>query len=98
MDYTENRKTKNSRQARAMAPVRATRNESQSVEGGCAAPARRRGRARAAPWQFHEGVLLMELSPPDGNAAPRLNDVELTPTALEFHTPDREVVRMLPPA
>jgi RIO kinase 1 len=32
------------------------------------------------PYNFHEGVLLMELvTDAEGNAAPRLNDVELTP-------------------
>ena len=32
------------------------------------------------PYSFHAGVLLMELVTDEhGNAAPRLNDVELTP-------------------
>ena len=50
------------------------------------------------PYNFHDGVLLMELVTDDeGNAAPRLNDVELTPEiALELHHRlIREVVRML---
>jgi len=35
------------------------------------------------PYNFHEGVLLMELvTDADGNAAPRLNDVSFTATKL----------------
>jgi len=50
------------------------------------------------PFNFHEGVLLMELvTDAAGNAAPRLNDVELTPElAVQLHEQlVREVVRML---
>ena len=50
------------------------------------------------PYNFHEGVLLMELvTDAEGNAAPRLNDVELTPElALDLHHRlIGEVVRML---
>ena len=50
------------------------------------------------PYNFHEGVLLMELvADEEGNAAPRLNDVELTPEiAVDLHERlIREVVRML---
>jgi len=50
------------------------------------------------PHNFIEGVLLMELiTDADGNAAPRLNDLELThEQALEFHQfLIREVVKML---
>jgi RIO kinase 1 len=50
------------------------------------------------PYNFHEGVLLMELvADGEGNAAPRLNDVELTPEdAAGLHERlIREVVRML---
>jgi RIO kinase 1 len=50
------------------------------------------------PYNFHEGVLLMELvADADGNAAPRLNDVPFTEDeAIVHHTIlIREVVRML---
>jgi RIO kinase 1 len=50
------------------------------------------------PHNFQDGVLLMELVTDDeGNAAPRLNDVALTPgLAIELHHRlIREVVRML---
>jgi RIO kinase 1 len=50
------------------------------------------------PYNFHEGVLLMELvADADGNAAPRLNDVSFTEDeALAHHrTLIGEVVRML---
>ncbi len=50
------------------------------------------------PYNFHAGVLLMELvADEEGNAAPRLNDVELTPeVAVDLHGRlVREVVRML---
>jgi RIO kinase 1 len=50
------------------------------------------------PYNFHAGVLLMELvADEEGNAAPRLNDLVFTPdVALELHNDlVREVVRML---
>jgi RIO kinase 1 len=50
------------------------------------------------PYNFHEGVLVMELvTDEEGNAAPRLNDVDFSADlALEFHERlIREVVRML---
>ena len=50
------------------------------------------------PHNFHDGVLLMELvSDEHGDAAPRLNDVELTPEQARVHhaTLLLEVVRML---
>jgi RIO kinase 1 len=50
------------------------------------------------PYNFHEGVLLMELvTDEDGNAAPRLNDLDFTPEqATQLHERlIREVVRML---
>ena len=103
VDYTENRKTRNSRQARAMA--KGTRYGRQSQERAwqnAEVDALRRLAAAGVrvpqPYNFHEGVLLMELvTDAEGNAAPRLNDVELSPDeALDFH--QRlivEVVRML---
>jgi RIO kinase 1 len=50
------------------------------------------------PYNFHEGVLLMELlTDTEGNAAPRLNDLALTAElAREYHLIlIRQVVRML---
>ena len=51
------------------------------------------------PYNFHEGVLLMELvTDAEGDAAPRLNDVELharARRALHHAALIREVVRML---
>jgi RIO kinase 1 len=50
------------------------------------------------PYNFHEGVLLMELvTDAEGNAAPRLADLEFTPEeAIEFHRRlVREAVYML---
>ena len=103
VDYTENRKTKNSRQARAMA--KRTRYGRQSTERAwqsAEVDALRRLAAAGVrvpkPYNFHEGVLIMDLvADADGNAAPRLNDVHLSAEeALEFHgLLVREVVRML---
>ena len=50
------------------------------------------------PYNFHDGVLLMELVADEhGDAAPRLNDVAFTPEQARLHhaTLLREVVRML---
>jgi RIO kinase 1 len=103
VDYTENRKTKNSRQARAMAKGsrfgRAAQEQAwQSAEVDALRRLAAAGVRVPKPWQFHEGVLLMELvADAEGNAAPRLNDVELTSgLALEFHRQLIDgVVRML---
>jgi RIO kinase 1 len=103
VDYTENRKTKNSRQARAMA--KGTRFGRQSQEAAWqSAEVQALYRLAAAgvrvpePYGFHEGVLLMELvTDAEGNAAPRLNDVDFS--AAEAVTTHNalivEVVRML---
>jgi RIO kinase 1 len=103
VDYTENRKTKNTRQARAMA--KGTRFGRQAQEAAWqSAEVSALFRLAAAgvrvphPYTFHDGVLVMELvADAEGNAAPRLNDVELTPEhALELHHQLLgEVVRML---
>ena len=103
VDYTENRKTKNSRQARAMA--KGTRYGRASQEAAWqSAEVQALYRLAAAgvrvpePYGFHEGVLLMELvADADGNAAPRLNDVEFDADgALDMHRQlIGEVVRML---
>src|SRR6478735_8483712 len=103
VDYTENRKTKNSRQARAMAKGTRFGRESQE-EAWQNAEVDALYRLAAAgvrvpqPYNFHEGVLLMELvADSDGNAAPRLNDLVLTAElAREYHHMlIRQVVRML---
>jgi RIO kinase 1 len=103
VDYTENRKTKNSRQARAIAKRTRFGRESQeaawqSAEVDALYRLAAAGVRVPRPHGFHAGVLLMELVTDDaGNAAPRLNDVELGPaTALDLHGRlIGEVVRML---
>jgi RIO kinase 1 len=80
VDYTENRKVRNSRQARAMA---------KGTRYGMRVP---------APINFLDGVLLMELVADEhGEAAPRLNDVLLTPEQAHEHHAMllTQVVRML---
>src|SRR5687768_14383412 len=103
VDYTENRKTKNSRQARAMAKGTRFGRESQELAWQSAEVSALFRLAAAGvrvpkPFGFHAGVLLMELVTDEtGNAAPRLNDVELTAdVAIDLHDRlVREVVRML---
>lgn len=103
VDYTENRKTKNSRQARAIAKGTRFGRESQerawqSAEVGALFRLAAAGVRVPCPYTFHAGVLLMELVTDDeGNAAPRLNDVQLAPEiAIDLHRRlIREVVRML---
>ncbi len=103
VDYTENRKTKNSRQARAMA--KGTKFGRQAMEAAWqSAEVDALYRLAAAgvrvprPINFHEGVLLMELvCDADGSAAPRLNDMNFSAEDARAHhaTLMREVVRML---
>lgn len=103
VDYTENRKTKNTRQARAMA--KGTRFGRQSQEAAWQnAEVDALYRLAAAgvrvpkPYNFHEGVLLMELvTDAQGEAAPRLSDLNFTPeqARLYHHILLTEVVRML---
>jgi RIO kinase 1 len=103
VDYTENRRTKNSRQARAMAKRTRFGREAQeqawqSAEVSALFRLAAAGVRVPRPYHFHAGVLLMELVGDDeGNAAPRLNDVECTAEeALALHGRlVREVVRML---
>jgi RIO kinase 1 len=103
VDYTENRRTKNSRQARAMAKGTRFGREAQerawqSAEVDALYRLAAAGVRVPRPYNFHEGVLLMELvTDAEGNAAPRLNDVELSAAyATELHDAlVREVVRML---
>jgi len=103
VDYTENRKTKSSRQARAMAKGTRYGRESrekawQSAEVDALYRLAAAGVRVPKPYNFHEGVLLMELvTDAEGNAAARLNDVSLTPDQAELYHERliREVVRML---
>ena len=103
VDYTENRKTKNTRQARAMAKGTRFGRESQeaawqNAEVDALYRLAAAGVRVPKPYNFHEGVLLMELvTDAQGNAAPRLNDVEFTPEiAIKYHHAlIIEVVRML---
>jgi RIO kinase 1 len=103
VDYTENRKVKNSRQARAMAKGTRYGREAQeeawqNAEVDALYRLARAGVRVPTPYNFHAGVLLMELvTDADGNAAPRLNDVEFTPeqARTHFHALIRQVVLML---
>lgn len=103
VDYTENRRVKNTRQARAMA--KGTRYGRQAQEAAWqSAEVDALYRLAAAgvrvprPLNFHDGVLLMELvTDAHGDAAPRLNDVAFTPEEARRHHAAllAEVVRML---
>ena len=103
VDYTEGRKVKNSRRARAMEKGsrygRKAKEEAwQSTEVDALYRLAAAGVRVPRPYNFIDGVLLMELvTDGEGDPAPRLNDVVLTPgEAREFHrTLIREVVRML---
>jgi RIO kinase 1 len=103
VDYTENRKVKNSRSARAMAKgSKFGRQEQEAAWQSAEVDALYRLAAAGVrvpqPINFHDGVLLMELvTDAHGDAAPRLNDVAFTPEqALQHHaTLIAEVVRML---
>ena len=103
VDYTENRKVKNTRQARAMAKGTKFGRESaeaawQSAEVDALYRLAAAGVRVPKPHNFCDGVLLMELvTDAHGDAAPRLNDVEFTPEDARAHhaTLLVEVVRML---
>jgi RIO kinase 1 len=103
VDYTENRKVKNSRSARAMAKgSKFGRQEQEAAWQSAEVDALYRLAAAGVrvpqPINFHDGVLLMELvTDAHGDAAPRLNDVAFTEAqALQHHaTLVGEVVRML---
>ena len=103
VDYTENRKVKNTRQARAMAKGTRFGKEAQeaawqSAEVDALYRLAAAGVRVPRPFNFHDGVLLMELVvDAEGGAAPRLNDVQFTPEAARRHhaTLVAEVVRML---
>ena len=103
VDYTENRKVKNSRQARAMAKgTRYGREAQEAAWQNAEVDALYRLAAAGVrvptPYNFHTGVLLMELvCDEEGNAAPRLNDVAFTPELARAHFQMllRQVVLML---
>jgi len=103
VDYTENRKVKNSRQARAMAKGtkfgrQAQEAAWQSAEVDALYRLADAGVRVPRPFNFFEGVLLMELvTDAHGDAAPRLNDVAFTTEQAAQHhsTLISEVVRML---
>ncbi len=103
VDYTENRKVKNTRQARAMAKGtrfgrQATEAAWQSAEVDALYRLAAAGVRVPKPYNFHEGVLLMELvADAQGEAAPRLNDVAFTADEARAHhrTLLTEVLRML---
>ncbi len=103
VDYTENRKVKNSRQARAMAKGTRYGREAQeaawqSAEVDALYRLAAAGVRVPKPHNFHDGVLLMELvTDAHGDAAPRLNDVVFTPDEARAHHASllAEVVRML---
>ncbi|MBI5925104.1 MAG: serine protein kinase RIO [Aquabacterium sp.] len=103
VDYTENRKTKNSREARAMAKGtkfgrQAQEAAWQSAEVDALYRLAAAGVRVPKPYNFLDGVLLMELVADEhGDAAPRLNDVLFTAEEARAHhqTLLMEVVRML---
>jgi RIO kinase 1 len=103
VDYTENRKVRNSRQARAMAKgTRYGREQQEAAWQSAEVDALYRLAAAGVrvprPINFHDGVLLMELVvDADGDAAPRLNDLPFSAEDARTHhdTLTREVVRML---
>jgi len=103
VDYTENRKTKNSRRARAMEKRtkygrKAQEEAWQSAEVDALYRLAAAGVRVPVPYNFHEGVLLMEMvTDADGEPAPRLDDLEFTPEDARLHhrTLMTQVVRML---
>ena len=103
VDYTEGRRVKNSRQGRAMAKGSKFGRESQeaawqSAEVDALYQLADAGVSVPVPYNFYEGVLLMELVVDvDGHAAPRLNDISLTAEQARLHHQGliQEVVRML---
>ncbi|MBE0619203.1 MAG: serine protein kinase RIO [Burkholderiales bacterium] len=103
VQYTEGRKVKNSRRARAMEKgSRYGRQEQEQAWQSAEVDALHRLAAAGVrvprPYNFLEGVLLMELvTDANGSAAPRLNDLELSEAqAREYHQIlIMQVVRML---
>jgi len=103
VQYTEGRKVKNSRRARAMEKgSRYGRQEQEQAWQSAEVDALHRLAAAGVrvprPYNFLEGVLLMELvTDASGNAAPRLNDLALSEIEARAHhrTLIMQVVRML---
>lgn len=101
--YQEGRKTKNSREARAIAKGSRFGRESQeaawqSVEVDTLYRLAAAGVRVPRAYGFMQGVVVMELlTDAHGHPAPRLNDLELSETtALEYHAfLIRQIVRML---
>jgi RIO kinase 1 len=91
VDYTQGRNVKNSRRARAMAKGTRYGREAQeeawqSAEVDALYRLARAGVRVPKPYNFHAGVLLMELvCDAEGNAAPRLNDLAFTPEIARAH-------------
>ena len=103
VDYTENRKVRNSRQARAMAKGTTFGRQQQeaawqSAEVDALYRLAAAGVRVPQPSNFQDGVLLMDLVVDEGgDAAPRLNDLSFSETEARQHhaTLIEEVVRML---
>lgn len=103
VDYTEGRKVKNSRKSRAMNKgskygKQAQEEAWQSAEVDALYRLADAGVTVPKPYNFYEGVLLMELVTDEtGNAAPRLNDLSFTAEVARLHHQSliKEVVRML---
>ena len=101
--YQEGRKVRNSRQARAMEKGSRYGKQQQeeawqSVEVDTLYKLAAAGVRVPKPYGFFQGVVLMDLvADAEGHAAPRLNDVELSPAlAVEYHAiMIRQIVRML---
>ncbi len=101
--YQEGRKTRNSRQGRALQKNSKFGRQQQeelwqNAEVDALYKLAAAGVRVPQPYNFVGGVLLMELvTDADGNAAPRLNDLELTADqAIAYHGHlIREVVKML---
>lgn len=102
-EYQEGRKVRNSRDARAMAKgsKHGRKNQEENWQNAEVAALFRLANAGVRvpkPFDFLEGVLLMELvTDGEGGVAPRLNDVDLHPDdAREFHAfMIEEIVKML---
>lgn len=101
--YQEGRKVRGSRQARAMAKgSKYGRKEQEDAWQNAEVNALFRLAAAGVrvpkPYDFLDGVLLMELvTDADGNAAPRLNDVDMEPAQARAHHDFliRQIVLML---
>ncbi len=102
-EYTEGRRTRNSRGERAMASRSAFGREQEeeawrTAEVDAIYRLREAGVRVPEPYDFVDGVLVMELiSTEDGEPAPRLVDMTFTPAEAKavFNTLLREVVKML---